>query len=545
MPKTKIPAEYISDNPSLSGTDSVKVPAGTTAQRGTGVAGKFRFNTTLNKFEGYTDSWGEIGGSGGSALETDNFTGDDSTTAFTLSSSVSDEDNLIVFIDGVYQNKADYVASGTTLTLDTAPLAGRKIVVYHVRANVSGSNCILNSFSGNGSTTAFTLTQNPASENNTQVFIDGVYQRKSSYAVSGTTLTFDAAPGNGTAIEVMMFTQTDINTLPASFVSGLTEVTATGSDHLMVFDATDSSLKKALASDLIESVGSTPSFTSATISGSNPVLNIARTSNYTYKIGSLANDTFAIQSNETGDASYVSLIEIDSYAHQGSGPALKIDSSGNVGIGDTTSPTKQLEIRNNTATTGSGGAELRLTRGDSSGAEDDPIGIIDFYNTDADGAHVSSFIKAIAREQYARKGALTFGVASSTSTDATEVMRLNELAHVELNRGVGLYTDNLRAANLSITSSFSNALDFSYVGGLGAGRGFYLVTVVREGASVGTSIVLLVGLSTGSAVIIYDTISSNSLVAQTSGANLQIRSTGGSITCHATAVPIGITGLDS
>ena len=52
MPKTKIPAEYISDNPSLSGTDSVKVPAGTTAQRGTGVAGKFRFNTTLNKFEG-------------------------------------------------------------------------------------------------------------------------------------------------------------------------------------------------------------------------------------------------------------------------------------------------------------------------------------------------------------------------------------------------------------------------------------------------------------------------------------------------------------
>lgn len=257
MPKTKIPAEYISDNPSLSGTDSVKVPAGTTAQRGTGVAGKFRFNTTLNKFEGYTDSWGEIGGSGGSALETDNFTGDDSTTAFTLSSSVSDEDNLIVFIDGVYQNKADYVASGTTLTLDTAPLAGRKIVVYHVRANVSGSNCILNSFSGNGSTTAFTLTQNPASENNTQVFIDGVYQRKSSYAVSGTTLTFDAAPGNGTAIEVMMFTQTDINTLPASFVSGLTEVTAVGADHMMIFDATDSALKKALVSDVIEGTTTT------------------------------------------------------------------------------------------------------------------------------------------------------------------------------------------------------------------------------------------------------------------------------------------------
>ena len=64
----------------------------------------------------------------------------------------------------------------------------------------------------------------------------------------------------------MTFTQTDVNTLPASFVSGLTEV-ATGSDHLMVYDATDGALKKALASDLIETVGSTPSFTSATISG--------------------------------------------------------------------------------------------------------------------------------------------------------------------------------------------------------------------------------------------------------------------------------------
>ena len=117
--------------------------------------------------------------------------------------------------------------------------------------------------------------------------------------------------------------------------------------------------------------------------------------------------------------------------------------------------------------------------------------------------------------------------------------------HAVLGNGVGLHTDTLRSVNNSITSSYSNVLDFSTAGATNAGRGFYLVTVVREGASVGTSIVLLVGLSTGSAVIIYDTISSNSLVANASGGNLQIKSTGGSITCHATAVPIGVTGLDS
>ena len=144
-------------------------------------------------------------------METNNFTGDGSTTAFTLSSSVSDEDDLLAFIEGVYQNKADFVASGTTITFDTAPANGRNIVVHHVKASISGSNVILNSFTGNASDTDFTLSVAPQSENNTQVHLDGVYQNKSTYSVSGTTLTFDAAPANGVAIEVIMFTQTSIN----------------------------------------------------------------------------------------------------------------------------------------------------------------------------------------------------------------------------------------------------------------------------------------------------------------------------------------------
>ena len=366
-----------------SATDAIHVPSGTTAQRPTGANGMFRYNSTDNQFEGYADgAWGAIAGSGSSgasAMETDNFTGDDSTTAFTLSSSVSDEDNLIVFIEGVYQNKGDYVASGNTITFDSAPLVGRKIVIHHVRAAISGSNCILNSFTGNGSTTAFTLTQNPASENNTQIFIDGVYQRKDSYSVSSTTLTFDSAPANGTAIEVMMFTQTDINTLPASFVSGLTEVTATGSDHLMVYDATDGALKKALASDLIETVGSTPSFTSATISGDLTVdtstLKVDSTNNRV-GIQTLTPDTpldvegsGGIRVNEDGSGTKVINIRSD---FAGVDPAInvstnhalllqtnntermRITNAGLVGIG-TTSPSSKLHV------SVAGDPEVRLT----------------------------------------------------------------------------------------------------------------------------------------------------------------------------------------
>jgi len=203
-------------NLTLSGTESIKVPAGTTAQRPSGAAGDFRFNTTLGKFEGHDGTeFAEIAGGGASAMETNTFTGDGSTRAFTISSTVSNEDDLIIFIDGVYQNKADFVASGTTVTLDTAPVSGRKIVINHIKANISGSSVTQNAFTGDGSTVAFTLSISPTNENNTQIYIDGVYQHKSTYTVSGTTLTFDTAPVNSTAIDVIMFSQTALNT-PAS-----------------------------------------------------------------------------------------------------------------------------------------------------------------------------------------------------------------------------------------------------------------------------------------------------------------------------------------
>ncbi len=61
-------------------------------------------------------------------------------------------------------------------------------------------------FSANGSTTAFTLSSAPASENFTFVYVSGVYQAKSTYSVSSTTLTFSSAPPPGTNnIEVVNF----------------------------------------------------------------------------------------------------------------------------------------------------------------------------------------------------------------------------------------------------------------------------------------------------------------------------------------------------
>ncbi len=41
---------------------AVKLPASTTADRPSAVAGKIRYNTTTGSFEGYTSAWGSIGG---------------------------------------------------------------------------------------------------------------------------------------------------------------------------------------------------------------------------------------------------------------------------------------------------------------------------------------------------------------------------------------------------------------------------------------------------------------------------------------------------
>ena len=65
---------------------------------------------------------------------------------------------------------------------------------------------------GDGTTTALTLSVTPQSENQTQVYIDGVYQSKDNYSVSGSTLTFSTAPPSGTSVEVMVVQNTTFGT---------------------------------------------------------------------------------------------------------------------------------------------------------------------------------------------------------------------------------------------------------------------------------------------------------------------------------------------
>ena len=193
----------------INDTDAIQVPAGTTAQRPTAANGMLRYSTTDNQFEGYADgAWGAIAGGGGgsSDIERNTFSGNGSTTQFTLTSPITDEVNTQVYVDGVYQSKLNYSSAGNVITFSSAPHAGTdNIEVINVKAvTVSGASAMnKNTFTGDGSATSFTLGSNPTSEDFTFVFIQGVYQEKSTYVVANNIITFSTAPQNGYTIEVM------------------------------------------------------------------------------------------------------------------------------------------------------------------------------------------------------------------------------------------------------------------------------------------------------------------------------------------------------
>ena len=145
-----------------------------------------------------------------SKVYTDTFTGNGTTVDFTASKDVTDENVTQVYIDGVYQSKDNYTTSGTTITFSTAPPSGSAIEVVHFTPAVY-STLNSNQFTGTGSQTDFTLTQ-AVEEDKSFVFIQGIYQEKSTYSTSGTTLTFTTAPQSGYTVEVI--TVGEVSMLP-------------------------------------------------------------------------------------------------------------------------------------------------------------------------------------------------------------------------------------------------------------------------------------------------------------------------------------------
>ena len=90
------------------------------------------------------------------------------------------------------------------LSFDTEGNVTAQAAADLLTGSVLGSNYVNNTATGDGSTVAFAVTVAPGSKNNIQIYIDGVYQNKATFSLSGTTVTFSEAPPLNAAIEFII-----------------------------------------------------------------------------------------------------------------------------------------------------------------------------------------------------------------------------------------------------------------------------------------------------------------------------------------------------
>ena len=243
-------------------------------------------------------------------------------------------------------------------------------------------------FNGTGSQTAFTLSAAPAIENNTSVYISGVYQQKNTYSVSGTTLTFSTAPPIGTGnVEVMHMSTMSTGVDP---IIGTTTTGAPGSSASV--SVSGHTLSFTIPRGDVGSTGSTGSTgTAATIAagtatglsvGASPtVTNSGSSSAATFNFGIPVGATGATGS--TGSAGSAATITVGSTTTGAAGSSASIVNSGSSSAatfdftipkgdtgatGSTGSTGTAATIAAGTTTTGAAGSSASVANSGSSSA---------------------------------------------------------------------------------------------------------------------------------------------------------------------------------
>jgi len=120
----------------LEETGATGTPSGGTADRPSDPdTGDIRFNTDEGKLEVYNGTaFQQLSTTGVVTVTQDSFTGDGSTIAYTMSTSVESDQTqrIVVAVGNVYQNPASaYTLSGTTITFTSPPGDSETITIIH------------------------------------------------------------------------------------------------------------------------------------------------------------------------------------------------------------------------------------------------------------------------------------------------------------------------------------------------------------------------------------------------------------------------------
>ena len=134
--------ETTADGADFSGTASVKIPVGTTAQRnGSPVNGDIRYNTTLNSYEGYGNgAWGGLGG--GTEIDVSvSSTSATNLTTFAHASYRSASMRIQITQGSSYQvGKYLLIHDGTTVTIVEESAIATGSMLGDITSVINGSN---------------------------------------------------------------------------------------------------------------------------------------------------------------------------------------------------------------------------------------------------------------------------------------------------------------------------------------------------------------------------------------------------------------------
>jgi len=171
-------------------------------------------------------------------LDADRFSGNASTTVFTLSRAVGYPTDIEVVVENVQQEPTTaFTVNGTTLTFTEAPPIGtNNIYVIYQQSNNNAQVTLADgsvtyaklannirlftsdNLTPNGNNSVFTLSEPPADANTVFVTVDGVVQRAPvHYTTSGTTITFTSAPPASSNVHVRHLgfrTSTTVTAIP-------------------------------------------------------------------------------------------------------------------------------------------------------------------------------------------------------------------------------------------------------------------------------------------------------------------------------------------
>ena len=355
-----------------------------------------------------------------SNLTVDSFTAADVSgspqTDFTLSDAPAAETNLIVFVDGVFQDQDAYTISSNTLSITTGVIAGRGVTVYVINpvnigtpsdstvtsAKLSGNILMPGTLTVGSNDVAFDSPTFVVDHANSRVGLGiasptvpvdivGDVKMSANLTVDTTTLVVDSSNnrvGIGSAspaYKLDLHGAMRIQSSRATFVDASEDATA--SAHIFVSNDGVGDFSQEAGHLVIQ----------------------ARTHTSVYR-----DIIFAGGINNASDL-------------------MRITGEGKVGIGG--SPKTDLDISSST------GGILTLTSSDTSGSANQLIGKINFYNADpsGDGAQNSVAISAHQLANIGNGGYLTFatttGDSGSEGADPTERMRIGASGKTSFSAG--------------------------------------------------------------------------------------------------------------